>query len=170
MSMAQALIAELRHELAGTRKLVERIPEEHLSFKPHEKSFSLLELAAHTVDLLTWAEVTTDMDVFDLDPETYERWSPSSLQEILDGLDARGEKAVAALERTSDERMLAPWTMKVAGHEVMTLPRIAVFRSFVFNHHYHHRGQLEVYLRLKDVPLPQIYGPTADEPDMAPQT
>ena len=98
------------------------------------------------------------------DPETFEEWRPKDLAELLEGLDSTRDKAAEAIESASDEHLTKIWTMKVNGQEMMAMPRVAVLRSFVLNHHYHHRGQLEVYLRLKDVPLPAIYGPTAAEP------
>lgn len=158
----QALLPEFEHEMAQTRRSLERVPDDELDFKPHEKSFSLLELAGHLATLPTWTEVTLTTTELDLD-EPFDRDEPSNREEILAAFDRGVESAKAALEKASAEEMMVPWSLMQGGETMMTLPRVAVLRSFVMNHNVHHRAQLGVYLRLLDVPVPAIYGPSADE-------
>jgi uncharacterized damage-inducible protein DinB len=166
MSIADGMVPELQHETATTKTLLERVPADKLDWQPHEKSFSLGHLAAHVVETLGWVRETVDVDVFEMDPESYVPWQPDSLDEILAKFDEHVAMAAEKIGACSDEAMMANWTMKVAGREFITLPRVAVIRGFIMNHLIHHRGQLTVYLRMLDVALPQIYGPTADEPGM----
>ena len=143
MALKDALLPEYDHEMGTTRRLLERVPEADLSWKPHEKSFSLGQLASHLANIPHWIDFTCDVAVFDL----------ATL-----GEDARDKdpKSIADL-------MFVQWTLKQGEHEILTMPRVSVLRSFIMNHLIHHRGQLSVYLRLRNVPLPAIYGPTADE-------
>ncbi len=166
MGMVDAMVEELKHEATSTRRLLERVPEEHFDWQPHEKSMSLQALASHVVDGISWALPTLAQDEMTIDPETFTPWIGGSVAELLSKFDENVEAAVEAMSAASDERLLQPWTMKVGDQVAFSMPRVVVLRSFVLNHTIHHRGQLDVYLRLKDVPLPQIYGPTADEPDM----
>lgn len=168
MRIVTAILAELRHEAGNTRRLLERVPDSDLDWKPHPKSMTLRELSSHIVDSLRWTGPTITQEELEIDPQTFVPWRAKSRDDLVATLDRNLEEAIAVLEEADDEALLVPWTMKVAGRTIFTLPRIAVLRSFVLNHHIHHRGQLEVYLRLRDVPLPQIYGPTADEPSVAP--
>ncbi|MDH3271352.1 MAG: DinB family protein [Gemmatimonadota bacterium] len=157
------LLPEFDHEFAETRKALERIPEDKLDWKPHEKSFSLHALSGHLAEIPNWMRVTLEMDVFDLDAP-YERVVPETKEEILSTFDAQLKDAREALARASGETMMETWSMKKNGEVVMSMPKGAVLRSFIFNHNVHHRAQLGVYLRMLDVPVPGHYGPTADEP------
>jgi uncharacterized damage-inducible protein DinB len=166
MAMNQALLGELDHEMAGTRRTLERVPDEKLNWKPHPKSFSMGDLAAHLAEMPVWASVTLEQDSFDVNPpggSTYQRPNLKSRKEILDTFDKNLEAARAILARTTDEQLMKPWSLLNAGKATMTLPKIAVFRSFILNHNIHHRAQLGVYLRLNDIPVPSLYGPSADE-------
>lgn len=156
----RSLIAELRQEAATTRRLLERVPEDKLRWKPHPKSMSLGELAMHIamlprgiVDLVSTLEVAVP---------TVPRTEAVAVDELLMTLGNSVELAASRLAQWSDEDLAATWTMLNEGRAVLALPRMAVLRSLLFNHWYHHRGQLTVYLRLLDVPLPSVYGPTAD--------
>ncbi len=166
MTMIDPFIQEFTHEAATTRRLFERIPEDSLPYKPHEKSYSMGELASHMAHSIAWAVMTIDMDVFEMDPEVYKPFIASSKAGLMEEFDKNVSEAIGKMSGCSDESLMANWQMRVGGQVVIEMPRMAVLKSFILNHMIHHRGQLDVYLRLNDVPLPQIYGPTADEPGM----
>jgi uncharacterized damage-inducible protein DinB len=165
MSIAESLLPEYDHELATTRRVLERVPEAEFAWKPHVKSMSLGQLAGHVANLPWWLSMTLAAPFYDLNTGDKESrlGGPSSTAALLKEFDEKVKNARASLARTSDAEMMAPWTLKAGDHEIFTIPRVAAVRSFVMNHLIHHRGQLSVYLRLKDVPVPSIYGPTADE-------
>ena len=165
MAIKDALLPEFDHEMATTRRLLERVPEAEFEWKPHAKSMSLGQLAAHIANIPLWGSATLASTVFDLDalPADTRPQLPASRAALLEAFDAKVAAARDQLTPTTDAELMAPWTLKKGGQEVFTMPRISAIRSFVMNHLIHHRGQLSVYLRLKDVPLPSIYGPTADE-------
>ena len=165
MALKDALLPEFDHEMATTRRLLERLPEAEFAWKPHDKSMALGKLAGHIANLPSWCTATLGSTVFDLDdlPPDLRPPLPASRAALLEEFDAKVGAARNQLTATTDGEFLAPWTLKKSGQEVFTLPRISAIRSFVMNHMIHHRGQLSVYLRLKNVPLPSIYGPTADE-------
>jgi uncharacterized damage-inducible protein DinB len=165
MSIKDALIAELDHEMAVTRKALERIPDDKLGFQPHPKSFSLAALVTHIVQMPGWGAFTMTTDEFDLEPggKKYEPPPPfSTIAEALAAFDKSVAECRAAMDR-DDAHYAREWKMAKNGNVALAMPRVAVMRSFVFNHLYHHRGQLSVYLRLAGLPAPPIYGPTADE-------
>jgi uncharacterized damage-inducible protein DinB len=165
MAFKEALLAEFDHEMGSTRRLLERVPDARLGWKPHEKSYSLGDLSGHIANLATWMDRILDSTELDLASVADARpASPGTRDEVLQRLDLNARSARAKLAEHTDASLLVPWTLKNAGREVFTMPRASVLRSFVFNHLVHHRGQLTVYLRLQDVPLPSLYGPTADEP------
>ncbi len=166
MSIAQSLLPEFDHEMAGTRKALERVPDSALAFTPHEKSLSMQGLVTHLANLPHWTSVTIETDELDMDsPEgTAQRVEPvGSTAEALERFDRNVAAARDALAAASDETLLGPWTLRSGGQTAFTMPKVAVLRSFVMNHMIHHRGQLTVYLRMNDVPLPALYGPSADE-------
>lgn len=156
------LLAELDHELATTRKLLARIPDGKLAWKPHVRSMSLGGLGKHLANLPNWTPFILDRPELDLADAPLTLGEPASLEEILSLFDASRAAARAALAKT-DAEFGAMWLLKKNGQELFTVPRLSAYRSFVVNHLIHHRGQLSVYLRLNDVPVPAIYGPTADE-------
>lgn len=166
MGLSQAILPEFDHEMAGTRKTLERVPEDRLDWTPHAKSTSMRGLATHLANLPTWAVHALNKDSFDLAPpgEPPPRAAPvNSVEECLQVFDRNVAAAREAVASATDEQMLGTWTLLQGGREVMSLPRVAVLRSFVMNHNIHHRAQLGVYLRLNDIPVPSIYGPSADE-------
>ncbi len=166
MSIGQSLIPEFDHETAVTRRFLERIPEDKLSWTPHEKSMTLGRLADHLATIVGWFPATIEHDELDLAPVGGEPWvSPTytTNAERLAAFDATSAKARVALAEVADDKMFVDWALKSAGQTHFSMPRIAVLRSFCMNHVYHHRGQLSVYLRLLGVPVPSAYGPTADE-------
>lgn len=167
MAISEAFLSEFDHEMATTRRLLERAPEERADWKPHPKSWSLSELGTHIANLLVWAVMTMDRTELDLSPPggpPFPRPEFHGFPTLLETFDENVRNARAAIAGASDENFLTPWTLKNAGEVIFTLPRVASMRTFVFNHLVHHRGQLSVYLRLLDVPLPSIYGPSADTP------
>ena len=169
MKLSESLLPEFDYEMANTRKTLERVPDDKFDWKPHQKSTTMGGLSTHLANIPTWAVHATSTDAFDMAPPDKGplRAEPAkSTEEVL----ARFDKAVAsarqAITEASNEQLLQPWTLLSGGRTVMTLPRIAVLRSFVMNHLIHHRAQLGVYLRLNDIPVPSIYGPSADEGSM----
>jgi uncharacterized damage-inducible protein DinB len=166
MSISQSLLPEFGHEMAGLRRVVERIPTDRMNFRPHPKSFTLHDLANHLVTVPGWAHTTmaeTELD-FGLPETRAQQPQPSqSVEGLLQTLDAGVEKALEALSNASDDDFQVIWTLKNEGQVILAMPRIAVYRGFVMNHLIHHRAQLSVYLRLLDVPVPSLYGPSADE-------
>jgi uncharacterized damage-inducible protein DinB len=166
MAIRDALLPEFDMEMASTRKMLERVPVEKGDFKPHAKSGSLGWLATHVADLPQWVVETVHKDELDFAPPGVPRPAPSRLEsrdQLLSGFDAKVKAARAAIAGVSDERLGGPWTLKAGGKTIFTMPRAAVLRNFVMNHMIHHRAQLGVYLRLNDVPVPGMYGPSADE-------
>src|SRR5258707_660451 len=169
MAINQALMPEFEHEMANTRKTLERIPEDKFGWKPHEKSMALGHLAVHLTEILVWAGHTLEQDSIDVAPEGGQPYQPpkaNTRREVLDLFDKNMASARAKLAATTDEQFMKPWSLLSGGKTLMTMPRVAVFRSFVMNHGIHHRAQLGVYLRLNNVPVPAIYGPSADETGM----
>ena len=164
MNIIDGMIEELKHETATTRRVLERVPDDKLGYRPHERSFSMGQLASHIADSLNWAVVTCQMDRFEFDMENWKMWEGGSTAEIVAKLDEGLEKAVAAMKPLTNEDLFKTWTMAdTKGNVMMAMPRIQVLRAMILNHTIHHRGQLTVYLRMNDVPLPSVYGPSADE-------
>ncbi len=161
----QVAAGDLDYELAATHRMLERIPEEHFAWKPHEKSMSLGQLAAHMVNLLTWHQVTLERDVFDL-ADAPPGQLPESRAALLQQFDAQAAAVKEALAGTDEAALGDTWQLKHGEAVLMAQPRAAVLRTYCISHMVHHRGQLSVYLRLLDVPLPSVYGNTADEPGM----
>jgi uncharacterized damage-inducible protein DinB len=161
-SLKRVALGDLEPELANNRTLLERVPDDRLDWKPHEKSFSLGALALHVARLPFWITSTVQNDFFDLSTMTREA-PATSRQEILDAFERTAAEMRAALEGADDADLLRPWELRM-GEKVLTrMPKIAVVRGMGINHFIHHRGQLTVYLRMLDVPLPPLYGPSADE-------
>ena len=162
MAIKDGLLMEFDHEMATTRKLLERIPDDKLSWKPHEKSMSLGGLGTHLGNIPNWAGTILNEASFDLASSPQNLEARTSRADILDAFDQATKKTRAAMDKTDGE-YLSPWALKRGGHEMFSMPRVAAFRTFVLYHIVHHRGQLSVYLRLNDIPVPPIYGTTADE-------
>jgi uncharacterized damage-inducible protein DinB len=166
MKISESLLPEFDQEMANTRKVLERVPVAKFSWKPHPKSSEFGALAAHVANMADWAGLTLQTDSFDYAPPgapPYETPKFSSTEDLLAAFDKSVATARAALAAAEDSTMLAPWTLMAGGKTMMTMPRVAVVRSFVMNHTIHHRAQLGVYLRLNDIPVPGLYGPSADE-------
>lgn len=164
MTIAATLLPEFDHEMKSTRALLALIPASRADWRPHAKSFNLGELGVHIVNILRWAEGILAMDAFDMNP-------PGGLTppapfteapELVSRFDAGVQRVRNQIAETADDRMAAIWTLASAGNTIMQLPRAAALRTVVMNHLIHHRGQLTVYLRLCDVPLPATYARSAD--------
>jgi uncharacterized damage-inducible protein DinB len=169
MTLSKALLPEFDHEMASTRKTLERVPDDKFDWKPHEKSMSLGNLATHLSNIPMWAVYTINQTSIDLAPEGEQPMKvepATSRQEVLDRFDASVKAAREAIEGATDEQLFVDWSLLNGGETILTMPRVAVLRGFVMNHNIHHRAQLGVYLRLNDVPVPSIYGPSADESGM----
>ena len=169
MSISQSLLPEFDHEMANTRKVLERIPEDKLDWKAHEKSNTIGWVGAHLANLPSWTELTLTKDSLDLAPagvEPYRTPPARSVKAILEQFDRNVAAARATLLAARDEEFFKPWSLLRGGATLFTMPRIAVLRSFVMNHIIHHRAHLCVYLRLNNVPVPGLYGPAADEAGM----
>lgn len=169
MSLSQAILPEFDQEMAATRRVLERIPEDKLGWKIHEKSNSIGWVGMHLAEIPKWADLTLNQDSLDVAPpggEPYRTPVPASKQEILDRFDrnvASGREAIAA---AADEQFAKPWSLLKGGQTIFTTTRGAMLRSFVLSHSIHHRAHLCVYLRVNDIPVPALYGPSGDESGM----
>ena len=161
MSVAQALLAELEQESQTTRRVLERVPQAHLGWKPHPKSFSLGQLALHVATVPGMVAELASRD--SVEPPAFVQPEASSAAELVPALSASVARARQLLGGFDDAAMGRTWRLTSGGRELMSMPRAAFARAIMLNHWYHHRGQLLVYLRLLDVPVPSVYGPTADE-------
>jgi uncharacterized damage-inducible protein DinB len=166
MSITHTILPEFDHEMANTRKTLERVPDDKFSWKPHEKSMTLGGLSTHLANIPSWTAQTFDRTELDVAPPgspPYRLEEAKSTADLLEAFDKNVTSARAALEAATDEQWKVKWSLLMTGKTIFTLPRTAVMRGFVMNHLIHHRAQLGVYLRLLDVPVPSIYGPSADE-------
>jgi len=161
MSYAETLLPEFDTEMATTRKLLERVPDENGTWKPHPKSFAL----GHLAQLLAWMPgwITNTLQQTELDLTSGSGYSFESTETLLNVFDKNVQEAREAINAATEDSIAVPWSLKRGDQVFFTTPRAAVVRMHI-SHLIHHRGQLSVYLRLNDVPLPSIYGPTADEP------
>lgn len=160
-TIAETFIAELEQEAATTRKVLERIPADKYDWKPHDKSYSLGGLAFHVASIPRNIARMASADSFDA--ADLKRAEAGDASELLSTLDASVAEAKEKLAKIDDQLMMSVWQLTRDGGTVLELPRVALLRAIMLNHWYHHRGQLTVYLRLLDVPVPSVYGPTADE-------
>lgn len=163
MAMNEALIAELQMEAQSTRKMLERLPQDKLSWRPHEKSMSLGRLAQHLAEIPGWVNATLLADELDFAKMDYKPTEASSAEAAVKEFDSKLASALEVIKNTDDAKLMTMWTMRNGDKVYMTMPKIAVLRGFVYSHLIHHRGQLSVYLRLLDVPVPGSYGPSADD-------
>jgi uncharacterized damage-inducible protein DinB len=161
MPIAEGLLPEFDQELANTRRVLELVTPEVAGYRPHAKSFTAGELALHIANLGFWAETVMKNDEFDVG-QPFEAQKFESTEKLLAAFDENLTTARNALA-ADDDTYLKPWTLRNGEQVVFTLPRVAVIRSMVMNHLIHHRAQLTVYLRINDIPIPGLYGPSADE-------
>jgi uncharacterized damage-inducible protein DinB len=166
MSIGQSLLPEFDQEMASTRTVLERIPEDKLEWKPDPKSMTLGRLAGHIAEMPGWGAVTLSTDSLDLNPPGGSSFKPliaTSRAQVLEAFDKIVADSRAALASATDENMMKNWQLLMGGQVLMEMPKIAVIRSMVMNHTIHHRAQMTVYFRLNGIPVPALYGPSADE-------
>ena len=161
--MREMVLGDLQHEIDTTRRMLERVPEEHFSWKPHEKSWSLGALALHLANLLYWQTTMLQHDEFDLAAAPGPSSPPESQKELLQRFDTNASVLKGALNETDEAALGRTWTLRRGDDVLFSRPKAAVLRTIGISHMIHHRGQLSVYLRMLDVPVPSSYGPTADE-------
>jgi uncharacterized damage-inducible protein DinB len=164
--IATSLINEMTNEIQTTRKCLERIPADKFDYKPHEKSMEMGKLASHIAEMFGWTGPTIKDTELDFAKMDYKPFEPKTTAELVEFFEKQAAEALQTLEGTPDETFMEAWSLRNGEQIYFTLPKVAVMRSFVMNHLIHHRGQLSVYMRLNDIPVPGIYGPSADEPNM----
>jgi uncharacterized damage-inducible protein DinB len=162
MRLIDPLLLEFDRESSGTRKCLARVPAEKLDWKPHEKSMTLRQLAGHVATIPAWIGGALLADGYDL-ATGMARPPMDAPEQILAAFDAASKQATTAMAQLDDAKAMGDWTLSKGGQTLFSMPRLALVRTILLNHSYHHRGQLTVYLRLLDVQVPSIYGPTADE-------
>jgi len=170
MKIGQSMLSEFDQEMQNTRKVLERCPDDKWGWKPHEKSGTLGWLAAHVATIPEWITMTIkteELDYAPVDGPTYQPPKVENRSDALAAFDKGAAEARAALETVSDEELMKDWKLLAGGQTIFTLPRIGCIRGMCLNHLFHHRGQLTVYFRLVGVPVPGIYGPSADETEQA---
>ncbi len=166
MKISESLLPEFDQEAGMTKSVLERCPEAKFNFKPHAKSWELIQLATHLANLPGWTLITLKQDVFDISPPgapPYKEEHPKTTAELVAKFEKNVADARLAISNASDEEFAKTWTMLKGGAKIFSMPKMVCMRSFVMNHSIFHRGQLAVYLRLLDVPVPALYGPSADE-------
>lgn len=166
MTIAESILPEFEVEIAGVRKVLERMPEDKLDWKIHEKSNSIGWVACHLAEIAGWVEGILTQDSWDINPpdgEPYQRIQPDSRESILHHFDANVATARKCIAETSDEEFAKSWSLLSAGEPLLTMPKVGVIRTWVLNHLIHHRAHMCVYLRVNDIPVPSLYGPSADE-------
>ncbi len=164
MAIRDMLLPEFDQEMASTRKLLERLPETIPDYKPHSKSMPFNRLAGHIAELPGWAKETFTKEVLEFDMENFVPFNPKTKQEVLDAFDKNSRAGREALAAAKDEDFGVVWSLKnTKGDTIMAMPRAACYRGMVMNHMIHHRAQLGVYLRLNEIEIPGMYGPSADE-------
>ncbi len=162
MTISELLLPEFENETKKTRKLLEVVPFDDPDWKPHEKSMCIGRLAGHVAELPSWANDTVTLESFNVEPGN-KPFFPRSSKELLERFDEKAASARAAIAGATDEHLQKVWTLSFDGKPILSMPRKSILRDLVMNHLIHHRGQLSVYLRLRNVPVPGMYGPSADE-------
>ncbi len=162
MSIKDGILVEIERETQNTRRILEKLSNEHWNYKPHEKSMTLGDLASHIVDLHNWTHFATSKDAIDFHID-YNPPKTTNVEELKISLESGLQKNKDFVNSQSDEFWLTNWTLKAGEHIIAEMPKLGAHRFIITNHLIHHRGQLTVYMRLLNIPLPGIYGPTADE-------
>lgn len=166
MPISELLLPEFDQEMAKTRAVLERCPENKFGWKPHDKSFTMGALATHVANMVGWLADTINHDSYDIAPpggEPYKEAPATTTKELLERFDKAVAEARKSMQGASDEHWMKSWSLLSGGNAIFTAPRYTAIRAFVMNHCIHHRAQLTVYLRLNDLPVPALYGPSADE-------
>jgi uncharacterized damage-inducible protein DinB len=164
MKLIELLAKEFENEAKTTRKHLERLPDDKLEWRPHEKSFTARALASHIVECMDWAESLFTKDELNIDFRTYKPYQASSTADLLATMEANVAKGKQAFAASDDAHLEKPWRLLIDGKVWFERPRVEVLRDFVLSHLIHHRGQLSLYLRLLNIPVPGSYGPSADDP------
>ncbi|KOY80585.1 DinB family protein [Lysinibacillus macroides] len=159
----QLIVGDAKHELAATRRILEHLPEEHMAWRPHEKSMTLGGLATHLINLLNWQIAILQYPEFDLSTVPIRREAWEKCADVLDEFDTNVDKLEKLLAECDEKKLGEEWTLRHGDHIIRREPRAMAFRTFGLSHMVHHRAQLGVYLRLLDMPVPGFYGPSADE-------
>ncbi len=162
-TLGTAFLAELEQEAKVAREVLSRVPADKFDWKPHDKSMSFGKLASHVAEMIGWTGPTLDHPELDFAKMDYKPFEPTTNEELLEFFDKNLAEAAEVLKNMTDERFIESWSLRNGETIYFTMPKIVAMRSFVMNHIVHHRGQLSVYLRLNDIPVPSMYGPSADE-------
>ncbi len=165
MSINDGLINELKSEAATTRKMLERVPTESFDWKPHEKSMTMGNFAAHVANMFNWFPTTLETDELDF-AQGFEEPKPANMEELIKLLDKNVAAANESLQKIDEADFMKTWTLRNGEEIFLQMPKIGVVRAMILNHIVHHRGQLSVYLRMNDIPVPGMYGPSADDVQM----
>jgi uncharacterized damage-inducible protein DinB len=163
IKMLELMMGEIQQEAVITKRVLERVPADKLAWKPHPKSMSLGQLALHIATIPGNLSKLAQLEEFDVAAASFDPPAPNNAKEILTALDASIKAAEEYLGGVSESAAMGNWRLTAKGKEVFTIPRVGLLRTIMLNHWYHHRGQLSVYLRLLEVPVPVIYGRSADE-------
>ncbi|SEH74669.1 Uncharacterized damage-inducible protein DinB (forms a four-helix bundle) [Paenimyroides aquimaris] len=162
MSIKKAILIELEREKENTKRIISRLDDDKFSYKPHEKSMTMGQLANHIVELHNWVDYIINKEVFDFHTD-YKPSTLTSVDELLEALENGFEKNKAIIEQMNENVVFENWTIKAGDHVMASMPKTGALRFIVTNHLVHHRGQLTVYMRLLDIPVPGVYGPSADD-------
>jgi len=165
-TLGTAFLAELEQEAKVAREVLSRVPADKFDWKPHDKSMSFGKLASHVAEMVSWTGPTLDHPELDFAKMEYKPFEPKTTEELLEFLDKNLAEAADVLKNMTDDRFMEPWSLRNGEKVYFTMPKVVAMRSFVMNHIIHHRGQLSVYLRLNDIAVPSMYGPSADEGSM----
>lgn len=165
MNYIDPFIQEFQQEANATKRCLAALPESKFDWKPHEKSMSLGALASHIAEAPQWGISVLKQDSFDMDPATYKPWLAGSGEELMAKFEETKAALLAAMDGATNDELVAMWKFSINGEVKMQAPRAAMLHGMIMNHLYHHRGQLTVYMRLLGIPVPSVYGPTADEPN-----
>lgn len=160
------ILAEMEHEAKTVREMLSRIPADKFDWKPHEKSMAFGKLASHVAEMFAWTPATINHSELDFAKMDYKPFEPSTTEDLVEFLDKNVAEAIETLRNATDDKFTENWSLRNGENVYFTMPKAAVMRTFVMNHIIHHRGQLSVYLRLNDIAVPSIYGPSADEGQM----
>lgn len=162
MSIKKALLIELEREKGNTKRIISRLNNESFGYKPHEKSMTLGELTNHIVELHNWVDFVLSKETFDFHVD-YIPTKLTSVEDLLSKLESDFEKNKAIIEQMDETIVFEDWALKAGEHVIASMPKTGALRFIVTNHLIHHRGQLTVYMRMLDLPVPGIYGPSADD-------
>ncbi|MEO5858211.1 MAG: DinB family protein [Pyrinomonadaceae bacterium] len=165
-TLGSAFLAELEQEAKVAREVLSRVPADKFDWKPHDKSMSFGKLASHVAEMVSWTGPTLDHPELDFAKMDYKPFEPKTTEELLEFFDKNLAEAVQVLNNMTDDRFIESWSLRNGETVYFSMPKVVAMRSFVINHIVHHRGQLSVYLRLNDIPVPSMYGPSADEGSM----